>query len=569
MIAFAMTCRQIAQTPAKNEKVAVLAAYLRELTDADLAAATRFFTGNPFAQREERTLAVGGRTIVTAAHNVWGAGEEALRAGYRATGDLGSALGPLVRPAVDLGLFARDTLTPAILKTLLDDMADASGKSAGRTRLVLCERILASCTDPLEATYVIKIMTGELRIGLREGLVLDAIAAAFERTPAAVRRAASLAGDDGEVALAAKHDRLTDVTIAYHAPVAFMLASPVPYGSDYKELATGSWLVEDKYDGVRISAHVTPERISLFSRTLNDVAAAFPEIVEALRALPGSFILDGEIVAERDGRVLPFRFLQTRLQRKRASSALIAEIPTRYVAFDALAHGDAILLDERLEKRRDALADILASTSDRIELAPWTTLESPSSVDDVHARFEVSRLRGNEGLVFKRTDSPYTPGRRGKAWLKLKRELATLDCVVVAVERGHGKRVNMLSDYTFAVRADDRLVVIGKAYSGLTDLEIVQMTAWFEAHRLPTEEARNAYERLELKRHEIPVEPEIVVEIAFDIIQQSDLHASGFSLRFPRIVRLRSDKRPTEADTIERVQEIHVEMLDREGIKTD
>jgi DNA ligase-1 len=205
----------------------------------------------------------------------------------------------------------------------------------------------------------------------------------------------------------------------------------------------------------------------------------------------------------------------------------------------------------------------------------------------VHERFETSRAHGHEGLVFKRTDSPYSPGRRGKSWLKLKRELATLDCVVVAVERGHGRRVNVLSDYTFAVRdtlrqaqgdsgdvhgdtgnvaVDAPLAVIGKAYSGLTDVEIAEMTEWFEAHLLPPAEARAAYERLDLKRHETLVEPEIVVEIAFDIIQRSELHASGYALRFPRIVRIRTDKRPEDADTLERVGEIHGEMLAREGV---
>src|ERR1700681_1040674 len=162
-------------------------------------------------------------------------------------------------------------------------------------------------------------------------------------------------------------------------------------------------------------------------------------------------------------------------------------------------------------------------------LAPWTALEAGAGADAVHERFEASRADGHEGLVFKRTDSPYTPGRRGKAWRKLKRELATLDCVVVGVERGHGRRVNVLSDYTFAVRKGDELAVIGKAYSGLTDVEIAEMTEWFEAHRLPPDHARTAYARLDLKRHEMPVEPSVVVEIAFDIIQKSDLHASGYS----------------------------------------
>jgi DNA ligase-1 len=168
--------------------------------------------------------------------------------------------------------------------------------------------------------------------------------------------------------------------------------------------------------------------------------------------------------------------------------------------------------------------------------------------------------------MFKRTDAPYAPGRRGKWWLKLKRELATLDCVVVGVEWGHGRRAQVLSDYTFAVRGPADLVPIGKAFSGLTDAEIAGMTAWFLAHRLPDADAARAYAELGLGRHEIVVEPEIVVEIAFDIIQRSTLHASGFSLRFPRIVRLRPDKPAADADTIERVREIHAEMLAREGL---
>src|SRR5665213_739640 len=570
MIAFATACAAIAATASKLEKIALVGDYLRALDEADLAPATRYFTGNPFPQAQERSLAVGWRTIVEAASRTWGVDDAALGVAYRATGDLGAALGPFVRPAHDLGLF-REELTPARLYTLLLEIADAAGKNAQKRRRILCERIFSACSDQLEATYVIKIMTGELRIGLREGLVVDAVAQAYARDPRAVRRAASAAGDLGAVALAAKHDTLDHITIAYHAPIAFMLASPIAYGSEYKELGAAAWLVEDKYDGVRAQAHVTPQRVSLFSRTLNDVSASYPEVVDALRALPGSFALDGEIVAVRDGRVLPFRYLQARLQRKDVSPELMREVPVRYVVFDALAREEEFLLDHPLADRRARLAELFASASNPLALAPWTALEAGAAVEAVHERFEASRARGDEGLVFKRTDAPYTPGRRGKAWLKLKRELATLDCVVVAVERGHGKRVNVLSDYTFAVlrqaRDDTEFAVIGKAYSGLTDVEIAEMTRWFEAHRLPPDEARDWYERLDLKRHEILVEPSIVVEIAFDVIQRSELHGSGYALRFPRIVRLRPDKRPADADTLERVAEIYAEMLTREGIE--
>jgi DNA ligase 1 len=585
VLAFARVCASIVATASKLEKVALLAAYLRGLDDADLAPAARFFTGNPFASADQRSLGLGGRTLVAAAHVAWGVGNDDLRAAYRATGDLGEALGPFVRPAADLGLF-RETLTPALFYASLLEIASASGKSAQRRRQVLCERILGACTDPLEATYVIKIVTGELRIGLREGLIGDAIAQAFAAEPAAVRRASSAAGDIGAVAVAAKHGTLDDIAIAYHAPIAFMLATPIAYGSDYKDLTTGTWLVEDKFDGFRAQAHVTPERVSLFSRTHNDVSASYPEVVAALRALPGSLILDGEIVAERVGQVLPFRYLQARLQRKDPSPELMAEVPVRYIVFDALAHNDHFLLDEPLATRREALAEAIAPPSSRaerrtarsrgtatIEAAEWLPLDNSRGNDvlaeTVHEAFAAARERGHEGIMFKRTDSAYTPGRRGKAWLKLKRELATLDCVVVGVEWGHGRRSQVLSDYTFAVRAANGLVPIGKAFSGLTDVEIAELTAWFLAHRLPDGDAARVYAELGLGRHEIVVEPEIVVEIAFDIIQRSELHASGFSLRFPRIVRVRPDKPASEADTLARVVEIYEQMLTRERVDAE
>jgi DNA ligase 1 len=564
VIAFAATCDAIAATTSKLAKIDLVASYLRGLDDDDLEAATRFFTGNPFAARDERTLSLGGRTIVAAAERVWGVDDAALGAAYRATGDLGRALGPFVRPPADLGLF-RETLTPAGLRRLLEEVAAAAGPQAQRRRRALCERILGACTDPLEATYVIKILTGELRIGLREGLIGDAIAAAFDREPKSVRRAMSAAGDVGAVALAARRNRLDHIAVGYHSPIAPMLATPIPYADAYPALATGTWLVEDKYDGIRIQAHVTPERISLFSRALSDAAGAFPEIAAALRVCTGALILDGEIVAERNGRVLPFRALQTRLQRKDPPPELIAEIPARYVVFDLLASGERVLLDLPLGERRALLVERLAGIDKRIAVADAATLESadPTAVAE---RFADARERGNEGLMFKRSDSPYAPGRRGKWWLKLKRELSTLDCVVVAVEWGHGRRAAVLSDYTFAVWGPDGFVPIGKAYGGLTDVEIAEMTGWFLAHRLPEDEARRTYAHYGFGRGEIPVEPSVVVEIAFDVIMRSARHASGYALRFPRIVRLRLDKAADDADTLARVDAVYAEMLAREGV---
>jgi ATP-dependent DNA ligase I len=556
--AFARVAEAVAGRTGKLEKIALIADYLRELDAADLVAAARFFTGSAFAARDHRTLSVGGRSIVAAARRVWDFDDAQLGAAYRETGDLGAALGRLVRSPRDATLFT-DRLTPASLDGFFGEIADASGKNANKRREAVLERIFRACSDPLVATYVVKIVTGELRIGLREGLVLDAIARAFGGDAAAVRRALMAAGDIGEVALAAKQGTLEQLRALYGVPIGFMLASPIAFGEAYKELAGAAWLLEDKYDGIRAQAHVHDGTVRLFSRRLNDVTASYPDIVTALRTVERDAILDGEIVAMREGRVLPFRELQARLQRKSVGAELLSGVPLAYVVFDLLALGDDLLVDEPLVRRRELLAGTLVP-GDTLLVAPFDPAEEVVALD-VNERFEAARRRGNEGLMIKRADSPYAPGRRGKWWLKLKRELTTLDVVVVAVEWGHGKRANVLSDYTFAVRGDDgKPAAIGKAYSGLTDAEIAELTQRFLTHRLP-----EGKQREKARAYEIPVEPQIVLEVAFDVVQKSDLHESGFALRFPRIVRIRDDKPPEEIDTLETVREVYREMLDREG----
>jgi len=556
MVRFGQTCAAIAARPGKLEKIAILAEYLRSLDDADLSAAARFFTGNPFAARDERSLGIGWRTIVEAAKHAWNIGEGELAAGYREHGDLGAALGPLVRPPMALALFT-ETLAPAKLYEIFQEIAAASGKAAGKKREALCERILSACSDAVEATYAIKIMTGDLRIGLREGLIIDAIAAAFDADPKDVRRATMAAGDIGAVAVAAKHGGLAELRVAYGSPIGFMLATPVTYGSDYRDLREGTWIVEEKFDGIRAQIHKTNGAVRIFSRTFNDVTRSYPEIVSAMSGIPGNFMLDGEIVARRGGQVLPFRYLQARLQRKTIDDELLAQVPVAYMAFDMLAAGDEFLIDEPLVERREHLADTLVS-GPFVHVASFTRLGEPPTPEELHDHFEAARTQGHEGIMLKRTDSPYHPGRRGKWWLKLKRELSTLDVVVVGVEWGHGKRAKVLSDYTFAVRGDSgELLTIGKAYSGLTDAEIAQLTQWFLEHKLQGDHKYG---------YAMPVEPKIVLEVAFDIIQPSDLHESGFALRFPRIVRLRDDKPPDEIDTLGRVKEIYADMLQRERV---
>jgi len=557
MIAFANACDDIANRPAKSAKIERLAEYFRALADDDLRAAARFVSGNPLAAHDDRKLAIGGRTLLAAAEHTWGVDPTLVSLAYRESGDLGEALARVAREPAAPGLFA-ETLTPASFAALLDDLASTSGKAAGKRREGVCERAFRAAREPREVAYVVKILTGELRIGLREGLVLDAIAKAFDVPAAIVRRAAMAAGDVGAVALAARAGagELEAIAIRYGAPIGFMLATPLAFGSSYRELAAGTWLVEDKFDGIRAQAHVRGGTVRLFSRTFSEISRSFPEVAAAFAACPHDAIFDGEIVARRGETILPFRYLQPRLQRVDPDPQMLADLPARFVAFDLLAAGDRFLLDEPLVERR-AEVSALVARSDALVVAPWHTLEPDASPESIAELFDGARRRGNEGLMLKRTDAPYVPGRRGKWWLKLKRELSTLDVVVVGVEWGHGKRKSVLSDYTFAVRrsdGEDELLTIGKAYSGLTDAEIAELTPWFLEHQTGTAGRR------------LIVKPEIVLEVAFDVIQKSTLHASGYSLRFPRIVRLRFDKRSSEIDTLEAVERIYRTMLEREGV---
>lgn len=560
MIHFAETCEAIAATPATGTKATLLAAYLTGLDDVNLEAASRFFTGHPFAPSEQRRLAIGGSTILAAARLVWHIPDEELSAHYRASGDLGAALAPFTKRTQRTTLFT-ETLTPSLLKSLLDQAADASGKNAGRKRQTICERILSACGADIETKYVVKVMSGDLRIGLREGLVIEAIARAFERTPPAVRRAIMATGDFGRTAIAARYDALAEIGVAYGSAIGFMLASPLQYGSAYRELRSGDWTVESKFDGIRAQLHKVGDRVILFSRTFADISSSYPEVIEAARGINASLILDGELVAQRGKQVLPFRYLQARLQRKIVSPELLQQVPVTYVCFDILALHEEFLIDLPLAERRERLCELgLAAQHLRVENGLSIHIQELDV--RLHELFEQARAAGHEGLVAKRLDSVYHPGRRGKWWLKIKRELSRLDVVVIAVEWGHGKRSQVLSDYTFAVRGKrDELLTIGKAYSGLTDAEIANLTPWFIEHRLP-----ESHRRQRARSHEIPVEPKIVLEVAFDVIQESDLHESGFALRFPRIVRIRDDKPPAEIDTIDRVRAIYDAMLEREGL---
>jgi DNA ligase 1 len=538
---------RLAATTRTSEKTALLADYLRTLTPDELPIAAVFLTGRPFPEADQRAAGLGWSAVVTAVAELAGVERSALAEAYDRYSDLGLAVADVLN---GVGLI------PVGTPPTLPDVAaafEAIETASGPARKSAILRDLLARADPLTAKYIVKVLGGELRIGLREGLLEAAIAKAFDRPLDDVKWAGMLAGDIGRLAVLARDDRLDQSTMTLFHPLKFMLASPAEDATEIiKRLGPEVW-VEDKYDGIRAQLHKQGSDVRLFSRDLHDVTGQFPEVAIAARALRWEGILDGEILAWRDGVVLPFNKLQTRLGRKEPSPEIQAEVPVIYVAFDALALGPGgakpvepllrIPLTER-RRRLDALDLPLAAEGGRFARS---NLIVADDADELEAAFLAARARRNEGLMVKDPSSGYSPGRRGLGWLKMKKALATIDCVVVGVEVGHGKRHGVLSDYTFAVRDTDkdRLVNIGKAYSGLTDAEIAEMTRWFEAHTI----SRHG-------RYHV-VEPTVVVEIAFDVIVRSNRHGSGFSLRFPRIVALRPDKTVDEIDTVATVTALY------------
>lgn len=533
MLNFAKAGAGVGSTTATLEKTRILAEYLRGLDDADLRRAAVFMSGRAFSPSQRRTLGLGWSAVSKVITTLSGLDEEQLGQIFRKHSDLGDWAGEALQ-----GRTRPEPVSLEEVEQTLEAIRTARGAAKAKPLEQLVRRM-----DPESVRFFIKIISAELRIGLSEGLVEAAIAEAFGVPITQVKRVHLVTADIGETAVRCRHGQFDVSTITLFQPVRFMLASPVETpGEAFERMGADTVWTEEKYDGVRCQLHRQGDRVELFSRDLKETTGAFPELTESATGIGHDVLFDGEVLGHRDGRVLRFFELQRRLGRKKVDPELRDEVPVVLAVFDLLWVDGHTLLDEPLTTRRKLLEGL--GLEHPFLLARVEEATNPTHLDRI---FTETRERGNEGLMVKDPLSPYTPGRRGLAWLKLKRPLATLDVIVTAVEWGHGKRKGVLSDYTFAVRdtASGRLVNVGKAYTGLTDAEIATMTRRFLEITI------------EDHGHLRMVRPEVVLEVAFDSIQHSGRHMSGYALRFPRIVRIRDDKPVDEIDTLDRVAELY------------
>jgi DNA ligase-1 len=538
---FSDVCRLIGETSSRLAKIDYLVGYLRGLDGEALATATRWLTGEALPRRAgRRSLNVGSATIKRALVSVPGVKPERYQ-------EISAAQNDIARTARILLQEVSLSPKPMELNDLRSFFVDLEKIGGSLEKVEFLSKRLFDL-HPSEGELVIKLLTGDLRIGLKEGLVEEAVKLSFQTDDSDLRQANMLTGDLGRTAVLAKEGRLSEATLTPLVPIRCMLAAPLeredsddtPKFSDLP-FSPPFWL-EPKYDGIRAQLHKIGGEVGLFSRDLRPLDGEFPELIEAAAALAGDFVLDGELIAYAEGRKLGFADLQKRLGKLRVEGDLFMEsaegsssVPLKYVAFDLLWASGESLLELPLRQRRERLEKIpLEGMFGRIEVF------RADDAGEVEAIFKSALQQEHEGLIVKDLTSAYVPGRWGKSWIKLKGVMPTLDCVVTFAEQGHGRRADVLSDYTFSVRdeASGELRVLGKAYSGLTDAEIEELTDHFRKYTLGKDRRKHR------------VEPNLVLEIAFDSIRRSPRHDSGLALRFPRIKAIRRDKTLADIDTL-------------------
>ena len=536
---------EISKTTKRTEKIALAANFLKEVEIAEISQAALFLCGKIFAEKDQRTLNISWRGLVSVLKNLVSINDKAISEAYE--GDIGQAVAQILestRESRQASLFS-ETLSIASVSQTLDRIASIQGKGSVKAKQSLLTSLFMNAS-PREARFLTAIVLEDMRTGLSEGLLAETISAAFEVDPSLVRRAWSFKGDLGAVAKLAMEggaEALRKVSIQVMRGVKPMLASPVPDIKTMLESGGALYSFELKLDGARVQIHKKGTEVRIFSRRLTDVTKSLPEISEtvAKNVRARDVVLDGEVLAvDEEGRPFPFQVVMKRFGRTRDIEEAFRNTRLKLVLFDVLLIDDFQLVDETYHKRREELERIMPSTFlvERIV---------SDDLSEIQAFFEKSQELGHEGLVAKNLDSPYSPGVRGGNWLKIKHTLQTLDLVIVAAEWGHGRRKNWLSDYHLAVRDDEsgEFLVVGKTYKGFTDVEFEEITQKLMKLKVAAH------------GHAVQVRPGIVVEVIASEIQESPNYDSGMALRFARINRLREDKGPMDAMTLTELKEIY------------
>ena len=552
----AQTAQQIAETRGTNAKIRICAEYLVKIeSDNDLNLSSQFLGEGAFSSLSGKRASVGSRTYsMAAAHFCEIDYDKVFKPCRTALGSSSEAIEKLMQNIEA----ARNKRNPARLS--LDEVKDIYEQlysvSSRADKQDILQKAYTEMT-PVEIKYFIRIMSqGSLRIGFETKSLVSALAKAFEKNVEEVRYAHMITGSIGRTAVLCKNGSLDEATFKLFHPLSFMLASPIESRS-VEDLE--QYVAEEKFDGMRCQAHISSDKVELYSRDLNDITHSFPEIVQFFlsRDLP-NLVLDGEVCVYKDEEILPFQLLQKRMGRKKPSKDVMEKYPVLFIAYDLLYHRDRPIFEKTLSRRRNLLKDLAESFS-----VPVSNQFEVSDSDHVEALFERALAHGNEGLMLKKKDSTYEYGQRRKSWLKVKKPGGTLDTVMMYAHAGSGKRGGYYSDFTLGIRVaederyEEEFIPIGKAYGGYTDEEM--------------KEINRRIKDLTVERYgpTLGLLPEIVVELEFDDIQVNKRTKANYTLRLPRFKAIRWDLNPKDADTLKDVERMYEEKINRERLKQD
>jgi DNA ligase-1 len=537
------------------EIIGMAAEFLKSLDAEEVEPAVSMILGRALPKWSQKTLDVSWATLSGILQRVAGVDWKVFREAFTNTGDVGTAVKAVFEKTnlKKQALLLEKTLTINEVRRLFQAIAETTGSGSREKKERLITALLSQAS-PVEAKYLVKICVGEMRTGLHEGLMEQAVAKAFNIPLAAVQKASMAMGDIGEVTAIAKTDgeeRLSQIGFQVFRPVKLMLAQTADDVAKALAEHGGKTSFEYKYDGARVQIHKRGDEVRVFSRRLTDVTQSLLEVVEKVKAKikADKAIVEGEVIAVNDsGHHIPFQHLMRRFKRVHEVEDTAEKIPVRLYLFDALFLDGESLISLPYAQRRKALAE----NAGEILLTKQLVTDKK---DRAETFLNEAMDAGHEGLMAKKLDSPYTPGTRGKRWLKIKPVLEPLDLVITAAEYGYGRRHDWLSDYYLAARdaATGEFLNVGKTFKGLTDAEMIEMTR--QLKELTVREERNR----------VVVLPKIVVEVAYNEVQKSPKYTSEMALRFARISRIRDDKSAEEADTIEKVREIFERQFAKKG----
>jgi len=553
--ALAELCEKLEATSKRTLMSDLVADFLKQLRVDEVEPATSMILGRAFPKWDQRALEVSWATLSEVIQRLTNVDWKDFTDAFSRTGDVGAATKIVFeasRIRRQATLFEK-SLTVLEVRRSLEAIAETTGYGSRERKERLIETLLGGAT-PLETKYLVKIMVGEMRTGFHEGLMELAVSKAFGISHDVVQRASMLTGDVGEVSKIAKAQGMEGVLslqFQVFRPVKPMLAQTAEDVNEAIREHGGETAFEHKLDGARIQIHKSGDVIRVYSRRLTDVTESLPDVVrlvkEEVRAHEA--ILEGEVIAVgEDGNPLLFQHLMRRFRRVHEISEMVKQIPVELYLFDLIYLDGQSLVTVPYVERRKKLGEIAGDISLTKQIATGIPQEAEQFLKEAIDK-------GHEGLVAKKLDSPYTPGVRGKRWFKIKKPLEPLDLVIVAAEYGYGRRHEWLSDYYLAARDFDtgEFLVVGKTFKGLTDDEIIQMTQRLKESAFKEEHRR------------VTVVPQIVVEVAYNEVQKSPKYKCGMALRFARITRIRDDKSPEEADTVQKVREIYERQFEKKG----